>query len=141
SLTEIRYIPEESSIEVAQRVFRDDLELALAERHHQAVDLLNPADPGVLDKVIRAYLLEMNEIHFDNQRVELIYLGYEIEEDTAWLYMKGTNIVPPQAVKIKNSILIQQFETQQNIINFYKGENLKSTITYKDNEWGQLVFR
>lgn len=140
SMTEIRYHPHNSGIEVAQRVFWDDLELALATKHRKKVSLLNPGDPGELDKMIGAYVLEMTELYVNGQKVPLTYLGYEIEEDTAWLHMSGKNGAPPRTVKIKNAMLIQQFATQQNIINFYNGDNLKSTITYKDNEWGELRF-
>lgn len=140
SMTEIRYSPHNSVIEVAQRVFWDDLELALATKHRKKVSLLNPGDPGMLDKMIGDYVMEMTEIYVNGQKVPLIYLGYEIEEGTAWLHMSGKNGAPPRTVKIKNAMLIQQFDTQQNIINFYNGDNLKSTITYKDNEWGELRF-
>lgn len=140
SLTDIRYNPDHQRLEIAQKIFWDDLEKALAGRYDVEVDFLNPEDPHELEKIIETYLLEMNEILINNKKVSLVYLGYEIEEDTAWFYMEGNNISVPDAVKIKNSILIHHFDKQQNIVNFYLGESPKSLITYKDREWGELNF-
>jgi hypothetical protein len=140
SLTDIRYNSEDQRIEMAQKIFWDDFEVALAEKYKVGVDFLNPEEPEKLEKMIKAYLLEMNEIHINNQKVILVYLGYEIEEDTAWFYLEGNNIARPQVAKIKNSILIHQFDKQQNIVTFYLGESPKSLITFKDKEWGELRF-
>lgn len=140
SLTEIRYNPEVQRIEVSQRIFWDDLELALAKKYQVEIDFLNPENPQELEKMLETYLLEMNEIHINNQAIALVYLGHEIEEDTAWFYLEGKVNTDPIRVKLRNSMLIQEFDTQQNIVNFYLKERPKSLITFRNNEWGELLF-
>lgn len=140
SLTDIRYNPEVQRIEVSQRIFWDDLESVLAKKYKVKVDFLHPENPQELDKMLETYLLEMNEILINNQVITLVYLGHEIDEDTVWLYLEGKVNNYPQSVKLRNSILLQEFETQQNIVNFYLRERPKSMITSRNKEWGELVF-
>ena len=140
SLTEIRYNSTNQSLEIAQKIFWDDLEVALGEKFNTKVDFLNPKNKADLEKMVQAYLLEKNEIKVNGQQASLSYLGYEIEEDAAWFYLEATGIAVPKKVEIKNDILISNFESQQNIINFYLEKSPKSLILYKDNEWGELNF-
>jgi hypothetical protein len=139
SLTDIRYNPEHDRLEMAQRIFWDDLEVALSQQYQKKVDFLNPDDPQELEKFIEAYLLEKNEIHINGGKVTLKYLGHEIEEDTAWFYLEGSIAATPEKARIKNSVLIHVYDTQQNIVNFYLEKSPRSLITSKDKEWGELV--
>ena len=141
SLTDIRYNPEVQSIEVSQRIFWDDLEPVLAKKFKVKVDFLDPENPQELDKMVETYLLEMNEILINNQSIPLVYLGHEIEEDTVWFYLEGKVANYPESVKLRNSMLVQEFDTQQNIVNFYLRERPKSLITTKNNEWGEILFQ
>jgi hypothetical protein len=140
SLTEIRYNPTNQSLEIAQKIFWDDLEVALGNKNKTKVDFLNPKNKAGLEEMVKVYLLEKNEIKVNGQKANLTYLGYEIEEDAAWFYMEATNVPLPKKVEIKSDILIESFESQQNIINFYLDKKPKSLILYKDNERGELVF-
>ena len=58
SLTDIRYNPDHNRLEMAQRIFWDDLEAALSQQYKKKVDFLNPDDPQELEKFIESYLLE-----------------------------------------------------------------------------------
>jgi len=140
SLTEIRYNNTNQSLEIAQKIFWDDLEVALGNKNKTKVDFLNPKNKADLEKMVQAYLLEKNEIKVNGQKANLTYLGYEIEEDAAWFYLEATNIPLPKKVEIKSDILIESIESQQNIINFYLDKSPKSLILYKDNERGELNF-
>lgn len=140
SLTEIRYNNTNQSLEIAQKIFWDDLEVALGNKNKTKVDFLNPKNKADLEKMVEVYLLEKNEIKVNGQTAKLSYLGFEIEEDAAWFYMEATNIPLPKKVEIKSDILIESLESQQNIINFYLDKSPKSLILYKDNERGELNF-
>jgi hypothetical protein len=140
SLTEIRYNPDNKSLEIAQKIFWDDLEVALADINQTKVDFLNTADRKALEEMAKAYLLEKNEIHINGQKVKLSYLGFEIEEEAAWFYLEAEKVPLPKAVEIYNAVLIQHFEGQQNIVNFYLDRKPKSLILYKGKENGVLRF-
>jgi len=140
SLTEIRYNNTNQSLEIAQKIFWDDLEVALGDKYKTKVDFLNTQNKAVLEEMVKDYLLEKNQIKVNGQVVNLSYLGYEIKEEAAWFYMEATNVPLPKLVEIKNEVLIQNFDGQQNIINFYLDKKPKSLILYRDNETGKLAF-
>jgi len=140
SLTEIRYNNTNQSLEIAQKIFWDDLEVALGDKYKTKVDFLNTQNKAVLEKMVEDYLLEKNQIKVNGQVVSLSYLGYEIEEEAAWFYLEATNVPLPKLVEIKNEVLIQNFDGQQNVINFYLDKKPKSLILYRDNETGKLAF-
>jgi len=140
SLTEIRYNPENLSLEIAQKIFWDDLEVALAGIYETKVDFLNPSSRDVLEDMAKTYLLEKNEIMVNGQKVNLEYLGFEIEEEAVWFYLEALKVPEPRIVQIRNEVLIQYFDGQQNIVNFYKNQKPKSLILYKGKEIGSLSF-
>ncbi|WP_291778627.1 DUF6702 family protein [Cecembia sp.] len=140
SLTEIRYNPDNKSLEIAQKIFWDDLEVALGDIHKTKVDFLNPADRKALEEKAKAYLLEKNEIRVNGQKVKLNYLGFEIEEEAAWFYLEAEKVPVPKTVEVYNTVLIQHFDGQQNIVNFYMDRKPKSLILYKGKERGELRF-
>lgn len=140
SLTEIRYNNTNQSLEIAQKIFWDDLEVALGDKYKTKVDFLNTQNKAVLEEMVKDYLLEKNRIKVNGQVVSISYLGYEIEEEAAWFYLEATNVPLPKLVEIKNEVLIQNFDGQQNIINFYLDKKPKSLILYRDNETGKLAF-
>ncbi|GHB40471.1 DUF6702 family protein [Mongoliitalea lutea] len=140
SLTEIRYNERQKSLEIAQKIFWDDLEVALGELHQTKVNFLKPESQEQLEQMIEGYLLKHNQIIVNNQQVKLAYLGYEVEEDAAWFYMEAQRVSAPKKVVIQSDILIEQFPGQQNIINFFVGSRPKSLILQKGKERGTLSF-
>ncbi|SNS31439.1 hypothetical protein SAMN06295967_10743 [Belliella buryatensis] len=140
SLTDIRYNKTEKSIEIAQKIFWDDLEVGLSRTFDTKVDFINPNSPSRLEDMIKKYLLTHNQITINGKRVKLDYLGYEIEEDAAWFYLEGKEVEIPMTVEINNSLLVKEFAEQQNLINFYIDRKPKSLILYKDRTSGLLKF-
>ena len=140
SLTEIRYNAGTKSLEIAQKIFWDDLEVALGDIHKTKVDFLNPSDRKALEAMVQTYLLEKNEIRINGQKVKLNYLGFEIEEEAAWFYLEAEKVPLPKTVEVYNAVLIQHFDGQQNIVNFYMDRRPKSMILYKGKERGELRF-
>ncbi|MBW3467420.1 DUF6702 family protein [Arthrospiribacter ruber] len=140
SLTEVRYNPQEKSLEIAQKIFWDDLEVALGDIHNTKVDFLNPEDKDKLEEMVKSYLLSKNEITVNGKVIQPEYLGYEIEEEAAWFYLEIKNVPRPQKVNIRIDVLLAHFDGQQNIINFYVDKKPKSLILYKGKEKGILEF-
>jgi hypothetical protein len=140
SLTEIKYRAGENTLEISQKVFWDDLELELTDLYKSKIDFLKPKDKADLNRKLKQYILLNNEIIVNGKKAELNYLGYEIEEDAVWFYLEAKQIPLPKKVEIRNSILHKHFDSQQNIINFYKDKSPKSLILIKGKDRGQLTF-
>ncbi|SEJ18734.1 hypothetical protein SAMN05192553_102826 [Cyclobacterium xiamenense] len=139
SLTDMVYNEGNQTIEIAQKIFWDDLEVALSHANQAPVDFLAPADPAALDSMVASYLLAHNRILIDGDTIRLHYLGHEVEADAAWFYLESERISPPTQVTVFNSLLIDVFPEQQNIVNFYKNRKPKSLLTRKDKLEGLLI--
>ncbi|UCS94297.1 hypothetical protein KZP23_04505 [Echinicola marina] len=140
SVTDINYNAEAKSLEIAQKIFWDDLEQALSKKYDEDLDFLHPQDPERLSDFVKAYLLENNVYEINGKVVKLEYLGYEVEEDAAWFYLEAKNVSFPKKVKISNKVLISDFPEQQNMVNFYLNDKPKTLILYKDHEVDDLDF-
>ncbi len=138
SVTDIRYSSSNQNLEVSQRIYWDDLEVALANHANFKVDFLNPDDSDTLNELVEKYLLSMMDITVNGKNVQLRYLGYEIEDEAAWFYFETNKVEIPKEVGIKSRLLLDNFDSQQNIFNFYLGNKPKSLMLYEGNETGIL---
>ncbi|MGY6559045.1 MAG: DUF6702 family protein [Nitritalea sp.] len=141
SLTDIRYNPQTTQLEISQKIFWDDLEVALAKEAESPVDFLNPADPERLQQQIERYLLTHNRVRINGKWMEMNYLGFEIEEDAAWFYLESGPATLPEEVEIHCTILVDDFRGQQNIVNFFRDKKPKSLILTKNKPSGSLKLR
>jgi hypothetical protein len=140
SLTDMVYNRDRNSIEIAQKIFWDDLEVALSQLSQSKVDFLRPTDPKALNELAENYLLAHNQIYINGSLQKVHYLGFEIEDDAAWFYMEIENVPLPKEIRIKNTILLADFPPQQNIVNFYLDKSPKSIITSKNKQEGELRY-
>ncbi len=139
SLTEIRQNPESKKLEIAQKIFWDDLEVAMENYTDKSVDFLNPEDKAAFDQQLKNYLLEQNKIWVDGKEVQLNFLGYEVEDDAAWFYLESAPVSWRQDIQVRNTLLLQDFDTQQNIIHIYKNtKSPRSLLLRKGEEMGKV---
>ena len=141
SLTEIRFNSSSKKIEVAQKIFWDDLETALGRHFNENIDFLNPEDQSKLDSQIHRYLLTHNQVLVNGKLLTLNYLGYEVEEDAAWFYLESSETEAPKTVEVKNTILLDDFNGQQNIVHIYnQSKSPRSLLLGKGEATGKIEF-
>lgn len=138
SVTEIRYNPGSGTLEMAQRVFRDDLEGALEKVMNEKV----PFDRGneKLSEALRQYLQDRVKLKVNGKATSIEYLGYETEEDVIWLYMEARSAKKPAQLSIQNRVLMDMLPTQQNIVNVFMDKKPKSLLLTRDKDVGELHF-
>lgn len=140
SMTEIKYNAGKKSLEISEKIFWDDLEVELNDYSKTKINFLKPTNKEELNKLVGRYILEHTDIYINGKKIALNYLGYEIEEDVAWIYIEAVNVVAPNTAEIKNSILFKNFPGQQNIINFYRDKNPKSLRLIESQIKGKINF-
>ncbi len=141
SLTELRYNPSSKKMEVAQKIFWDDLEVALSKEAGARVDFLKPKDKAKLEGQVKAYLLKHTQVWVNGKLVPLNYLGYEVEEDAAWFYLESGVTAVPKTVEVQNTLLLRDFEGQQNIVHVYSNsKSPKSLLLGDGKEKGSIIF-
>ena len=141
SLSELRYNAGSKKMELAQKIFWDDLEVALSKEAGVTVDFLKPKDKAKLESQVKAYLLKHTQVWVNGKLVPLTYVGYEVEEDAAWFYLESTATNLPKTVEVQNTLLLRDFDGQQNIVHVYlNSKSPKSLLLGEGKERGRVDF-
>ncbi len=141
TLTELRFNPSSKKMELAQKIFWDDLEVALSKEAGVTVDFLNSKNKATLEGQVKAYLLKHTQVWVNGKTVPLTYVGYEVEEDAAWFYLESTATTTPKTVEVQNTLLLRDFDGQQNIVHVYlNSKSPKSLLLGEGKEKGRIIF-
>ena len=127
SITEMRYNPKERSFEISLRVFTDDLEKTLSANNQNKKFVIENTDKN--DSFIEQYVRK----HFvittpKNQKSIYQYVGKEKEGDATWIYLEMPINESLKGSKIQNSVLMDSFDDQTNIVNIFLNNDKKSYL-------------
>ncbi|MEO1450418.1 MAG: DUF6702 family protein, partial [Bacteroidota bacterium] len=117
------------------RVFTDDLETTL--RKSLTVPLWLGSDREIRrsDSVIAAYIPTQLQVEAKGKLIPFSYLGHEEKEDGTWLYLETQNVPPDVSeVRITQSLLMDTFSDQSNIVYVEQGGTRQTFLFSKDKE-------
>lgn len=140
SVTEITHVKEQKSVQIISRVFIDDLEKMLQERHSEDIILNVGEDEAYIDKYIELYYHSKLKITINEELQEFKYLGKEYEDDIVFSYIEITGIDAINSIEVTNEILFDVFLDQQNIVKIKTAEKNKSFILIPNNKTRLLNF-
>ncbi|MDA0193782.1 MAG: hypothetical protein O2951_01830 [Bacteroidetes bacterium] len=138
SISEMAYNQEKKTIEISVRMFLDDLELTLAEKHAESINVLDPNQKPKLDKWVEDYLEENLKIWVNDYQTEYDYLGSEIEGLALWTFIEISNVDQLRLIGIENNIMLEKFEDQIQLVHFSKEDQVRSLKLYKDHSYGMI---
>ncbi len=127
SITEMRYNPKTKAFEISLRVFTDDLEKTLSINNQNKKFVIENTDKN--DPFIEQYVRK----HFviitpKNQKLIYQYVGKEKEGDATWIYLEMPVNESIRGSKIQNSVLMDVFDDQTNIVNIFMNNEKKSYL-------------
>jgi hypothetical protein len=136
SVTEINHNPQDKDLEIACKIFTDDLETVLAKATGAKMDLFHPKDTAVTGKQINDYIARHLVLKIDGKPVSLHFLGFEREVDAVWSYFEVPGVAnAPKTVSIMNNLLYENFKQQINLMHVTVGGKRKSTkLDYPDSD-------
>lgn len=133
SVTEINHNAKDKTLEVSCKMFTNDFEETLEKLVHAKVDLSDPKEKKVTDKLITDYVGKHLQLKVDGKAVVLHFLGSEKEADGTWSYFQVDNIPAVKRIDMVNSLLYDSFEQEINIMHVSVGGEKKSTrLNYPD---------
>jgi len=127
SLTKVDFIKEKEVIQVTMKFFIDDIELALENRHGEAMELTTKEENKMADKFLEGYIRQKFTVWVNEEEKAYSYLGKEYENNEVFFYLELKNISDIKTIEVQNSMLFEEFEEQQNYIKL-KIENVKKTF-------------
>jgi hypothetical protein len=130
-------------LEIAIRVFTDDLEWALGRQFKKNVDL-TLGDSSTNFWLLSSTLRKEIQISADSRSIELNYVGCEREDDSIWLYMEhelGTTDTSEWT--FVNTLLTQDFPEQRYVVSVnHKGRKKTQLLMAPDFriQWSEADF-
>jgi len=116
STTNIEYNGKDNKLEVICTIFTDDFEAALAKQYHVKTDLTKADMHKAMDALVKSYLGSNLQIKTGDITVKLNYLGFEINRESADIYLESDKIAVPKKMEADVSLLHNLFDDQINIV-------------------------
>ena len=119
SLLELRLNPQKQQVELALKVFADDFAAALSQGRPKAVDLRSPDTLPLAELYLHQHLKLSIPAGPRQPRLPLDvqFLGLQPDKEAYWLYAKVPLPRPTKELLLNQSVLLEQFSDQMNIVN------------------------
>ncbi len=140
SVTDIGYNKEEASLQIITRLFYDDLEDVLRERYDEGLTVDATSDQEELDMYIKKYLKRKIKIAVNGEEKTLSYLGKEYEDDYVVCYIEITDVPSIQTLELENTLLMDAFTEQKNMVHTDVLGRKKSLLLVDGNAKAVLNF-
>lgn len=140
SIMDVKYNPKTQNLEVALRVFTDDLEGALSLRNKARVTY--SSDSEKVEQYLAEYLISKLSFELEKGKpLKQRFIGSEEETEAVWLFIE----VPVQKqslqhLYVKNTLFMELYNDQMNVVNVtYKGK-VNSVLLQKNDAEKKLDF-
>lgn len=138
SSTEVQYNSKNKSLEISVKIFADDLELVFEDKYKEKIELGTEREHPKAKEYIVTYIQNHLKFYTDNKLQTYKYLGHESggksDMFAMYVYLEAEQVKPFKILKVKNSILIDDYKNQLNFISCHtKNHGLKKVINRKGN--------
>mgnify|MGYP003629683125 FL=1 len=138
SVTQADYDVKSKSLKMVTRVFYDDLEKVFQERYDKTIKVDKTYDQEKLDAYIQKYFNSKFIVSVNGKEQKLSYIGHKDEVDYVVCFVEVKNITNPQSIEIENTLLMDMFPDQKNVIHLQVGNTKKSYLLNKENDKAML---
>ena len=129
STTEIQFKPEEQRAEITIQVFTHDIDLLLENANFKTIDLGTDKESDAIDIFLANYLSD----DFIIQEYRWNYLGKEVGDDYTAFFLEIENFSLSPKISILNSLFMDLYTKQRNIVNFYNDKVIQSASMTNTN--------
>ncbi len=125
SKCQIEYNLQEKALQMSMHIFIDDLEEALRNQGSGKLFIGTEKESDHADEYLLQYLHNHFHLKVNEQIVAYEFVGKETSEDlqAIWCYLEITNIESVKSVTVENSLLMEVFADQKNIIHIMMPNN------------------
>lgn len=134
SLTKINYVEDKKSIQITMSYFIDDVEKTLENRHELPMELATKSENKKSGLYLESYVRQKFKISLDDKDQTYVYLGKEYENDLVYVYLEIEDVDPFKKIEVQNSMLIEEFEEQQNFVKLNIAGIQRTFILIKAND-------
>jgi hypothetical protein len=130
SVTEIVFNEKDQLWEVSIRLFQDDLEVGLSAFQGKKFQFLPKLDVDeILAKFVKTHVgFQVNR----KLQTPYRYIGFEPQKDVVWIYLEIPTLQELKGVYFQNSLLVDVFPDQTNLVHVARLDKKKSYLFKKD---------
>ncbi|MCF8257863.1 MAG: hypothetical protein K9J06_09925 [Flavobacteriales bacterium] len=129
SITQIAVNEGTGRLEVAVKIFTDDLEAVIQPEGTEPLRLASPREDGRSRTLIGAYVTKNLRIRVDGVPVVFTFLGSENETDATWCYLESGPLGAFTTLDVTNTVLVSRYDDQVNIIHLKRAGKTKALMT------------
>jgi len=138
SVTQIDF--KNKTLQITLKVFVEDLEETLQSEGQPKLNLGEKNEINNSQKYLLTYLKNHFEIYVNNEKRKYEYVGKEVEDDAVWIYLEIKEVKEISELGVMNSIIIDKYEGQTNLIHTNIDGQKKSLILNKARVSDKLTF-
>jgi len=113
---QINYASEKKMLQITSRIFVDDLDKALEKKYNKKFFLGTDKETTESIDLLKKYLTENFILKVNGQAKAMNFLSKEMDGDVLVCYLNIKDISKINSIEIYNSVLIDCFSEQQNIV-------------------------
>lgn len=130
SITKVEYNAGTKSLKFASKLNADHLQKALGKN----------TDSPDFNTAVKNYVLKNITVAVNDAPVKVSFSAQNRDGDVVWVYFEVNGIDKIDNIAVKNTLLIEQFPSQQNFVNLLINGQKKSFVCKKGNETGKVSF-
>ena len=116
AIYQINYVPEKKMLQITSRIFVDDLNKTLEKKYNKKSFLGTDKETAESTDLLKKYLAENFTLKVNGQYKTMNFLSKEMDGDVLVCYLNAKDISKINSLEIYNSVLIDCFAEQQNIV-------------------------
>ena len=128
AIYQINYVPEKKMLQITTRIFVDDLTKALEKKYNKKTFLVSGNESAESTELLKKYLSDNFSIYINGQLKPINFLSKEMDDDVLVCYLSIKDISKIKSLEIRNSVLIECFADQQNIVHLTAFGDKKSFL-------------
>ena len=131
----------ENNLEIVFKIFRDDLEDGIKNNLGKNVSIDTQSKIELNNEIIQEYLNTVTSFKVNDEKKELFFLGFLLENDRIKINAKISNNSSINRIEIYNEILIDVFSNQKNVIFFNIYNQLNNNVLDKSKKKTLLIIK
>lgn len=141
SVCDITYESSDKHFKISTRMFLDDLENTMKVfTGDSKFNITAPGDSAYIHQSIAKYLKDNLEFDVDGKVYSYHYLGGEIDIDVMWCYLEIIELKDFQVIRVKNTIMTEMFNDQENLVHIRKNGRVRSLRLNNDDPAGTATW-
>jgi hypothetical protein len=117
AIYQINYASEKKMLQITSRIFIDDLNKTLEKKYKKKLFLGTDKESAESLDLLKKYLTENFAVKVNGQSKAMNFLSKEMDGDVLICYLSVKDVSKISTLEIYNSVLVDCFAEQQNIVN------------------------